>query len=144
MCERKLFSMVNKLILDVPGEWTMTYVVGNTLKISRLSEPLARVCNGDGIFQYSSLDATVKNKLRTVLGLILEYHSNPQTSGGFVLHDYRNRRKVIVEYNNSIAQMSDQTNTADSIDYIFRIAFEIVTQFLYDDEFGDNTSGKKS
>ena len=144
MCERKLFSMVNKLILDVPGEWTMTYVVGNMLKVSRLSEPLARVCNGDGIFQYSSLDATVKNKLRTVLGLILEYHSNPQTSGGFILHDYRNRRKVIVEYNNSIAQMSDQTNTADSIDYIFRIAFEIVTQFLYDDEFGDNISGKKS
>lgn len=136
MSFQKLIASVDKIVVDKPGKWQLIYVPGGDLKVSTLPGN-TRFFGSTDTIPNDKLDATVKNKLRSLLALAMNYAPNQTLTqfAGFHLIDPLTGQTVRVEYNNGATVMSTQYNDTRSLQPIYTIADEIVSQFLHDPEF---------
>ena len=133
MCDLKLITRVDHITIEEPNEWTLVYSIDKKiLNIVRSSKPYVDSCGDINMYVDKDIDVVNLDRLKTIISRALEHHTDPGTTGGFILRDITTGRKVIVKYNNTIRKMVKLTSSPHAVMSIFDLAAEIVSQAVYD------------
>ena len=133
MCTTMLAARIDHITIEEPEKWSLIYLVDKSLRIVRKSKPYEELCGNVSLYSYDQISQPVIDRLKIIISKVLENHSDPGISGGFIVTDISTGRNVFVKYKNTIPNIVKLVSSTELLAPIFFFAEEIVAQANYDD-----------